>query len=92
MVGSNSIFDVIIAGGGANGLALAAAIKQAMREGASIAVVDPAAALAGEPNSPAHGRDRGRAAALVRTYRRLDGDRATSATDLVDGDHGRARA
>jgi 2-octaprenyl-6-methoxyphenol hydroxylase len=37
----NSIFDVVIAGGGANGLALAAAIKQAMREGASIAVVDP---------------------------------------------------
>ena len=49
MLGSNSIFDVIIAGGGANGLALAAAIKQAMREGASIAVVDPAAALAGGP-------------------------------------------
>jgi 2-octaprenyl-6-methoxyphenol hydroxylase len=38
----NSIFDVVIAGGGANGLALAAAIKQAMREGASIAIVDPA--------------------------------------------------
>jgi len=49
VLGSNSIFDVIIAGGGANGLALAAAIKQAMREGASIAVVDPAAALAGGP-------------------------------------------
>ncbi|MGH6796824.1 MAG: FAD-dependent monooxygenase, partial [Roseiarcus sp.] len=37
------IFDVIIAGGGASGLALAAAIKQAMRNGVSIAVVDPAA-------------------------------------------------
>src|ERR1700761_916641 len=36
-------FDVVIAGGGATGLALAAAIKQAMQEGASIAVVDPAA-------------------------------------------------
>ena len=35
------IFDVVIAGGGASGLALAAAIKQAMREGASVAVVDP---------------------------------------------------
>jgi 2-octaprenyl-6-methoxyphenol hydroxylase len=40
------IFDVVIAGGGASGLALAAAIKQAMRQGASIAVVDPAAPAA----------------------------------------------
>jgi 2-octaprenyl-6-methoxyphenol hydroxylase len=40
------IFDVVIAGGGANGLALAAAIKQATRQGASVAVVDPAAAPA----------------------------------------------
>ena len=40
------IFDVVIAGGGANGLALAAAIKQAMQEGASVAVVDPAPATA----------------------------------------------
>jgi 2-octaprenyl-6-methoxyphenol hydroxylase len=37
------IFDVVIAGGGASGLALAAAIKQAMGQGASVAVVDPAA-------------------------------------------------
>ena len=36
------IFDVVIAGGGASGLALAAAIKQAMGQGASVAVVDPA--------------------------------------------------
>ena len=36
------VFDVVIAGGGASGLALAAAIKQAMRQGASVAVVDPA--------------------------------------------------
>src|SRR5690348_321807 len=36
------LFDIVIAGGGASGLALAAAIRQAMREGASIAVVDPA--------------------------------------------------
>jgi 2-octaprenyl-6-methoxyphenol hydroxylase len=40
------IFDVVIAGGGASGLALAAAIKQAMGQGASIAVVDPGAAAA----------------------------------------------
>ncbi len=40
------IFDVVIAGGGANGLALAAAIKQAMQEGASVAIVDPAAPAA----------------------------------------------
>jgi 2-octaprenyl-6-methoxyphenol hydroxylase len=44
--GPNTIFDVVIAGAGANGLALAAAIKQAMQEGASIAVVDPAAPAA----------------------------------------------
>jgi 2-octaprenyl-6-methoxyphenol hydroxylase len=36
------IFDVVVAGGGPSGLAFAAAIKQAMREGASVAVVDPA--------------------------------------------------
>jgi 2-octaprenyl-6-methoxyphenol hydroxylase len=36
------VFDVVIAGGGASGLALAAAIKQALRGGAAIAVVDPA--------------------------------------------------
>src|SRR5580704_1109819 len=40
------IFDVVIAGGGASGLALAAAIKQAMRAGASVAVVDPASPAA----------------------------------------------
>jgi 2-octaprenyl-6-methoxyphenol hydroxylase len=40
--GPHSIFDVVIAGGGVSGLALAAAIKRAMRDGASIAVVDPA--------------------------------------------------
>ncbi|MBV9907453.1 MAG: FAD-dependent monooxygenase, partial [Hyphomicrobiales bacterium] len=43
------IFDVVVAGGGANGLALAAAVKQAMGQGASIAVVDPAAPSAGGP-------------------------------------------
>ena len=40
------IFDVVIAGGGASGLALAAAIKQAMGQGTSIAVVDPGAPAA----------------------------------------------
>lgn len=37
------IFDVVIAGGGPSGLAFAASIKQAMGEGVSVAVVDPAA-------------------------------------------------
>jgi 2-octaprenyl-6-methoxyphenol hydroxylase len=41
-----SVFDIVIAGGGASGLALAAAVKQAMGEGASIAVVDPAPSTA----------------------------------------------
>jgi len=35
------VFDVAIAGAGPSGLALAAAIKQAMEKGASVAVVDP---------------------------------------------------
>ena len=39
---SGPIFDVVIAGAGASGLALAAAVKQAMRSGVSISVVDPA--------------------------------------------------
>jgi 2-octaprenyl-6-methoxyphenol hydroxylase len=43
------IFDVVIAGGGASGLALAAAIKQAMGQGASVAVVDPVAPSVGSP-------------------------------------------
>ncbi len=37
-----SLFDIVVAGAGPSGLALAAAIKQAMRQGVSIAVVDPA--------------------------------------------------
>ena len=45
------VFDAVIAGGGASGLALAAAIKQAMREGASVALVDPGAP-AGPSASP----------------------------------------
>jgi 2-octaprenyl-6-methoxyphenol hydroxylase len=43
VIASTPIFDVVIAGAGASGLALAAAIKQAMRKGASVAVVDPGA-------------------------------------------------
>jgi 2-octaprenyl-6-methoxyphenol hydroxylase len=37
------IFDIVVAGAGASGLALAAAVKQAMGSGVSIAVVDPGA-------------------------------------------------
>ena len=51
MADSVSIFDVVIAGGGASGLALAAAIKQALGAGAAIAVVDPAPAPSRETGS-----------------------------------------
>ena len=68
------VFDVVIAGGGASGLALAAAIKQAMGQGASVAVVDPASADRAKRKPFAHGRDRRRAAAPARTCRRLGGD------------------
>jgi 2-octaprenyl-6-methoxyphenol hydroxylase len=47
---TNAIHDVVIAGGGPSGLALAASIKQAMGEGVCIAVVDPAPIAA----SPTH--------------------------------------
>jgi 2-octaprenyl-6-methoxyphenol hydroxylase len=40
--GPSPIFDLVIAGAGASGLALAAAVKQAIRSGVSIALVDPA--------------------------------------------------
>jgi 2-octaprenyl-6-methoxyphenol hydroxylase len=43
------LFDIVIAGAGASGLALAAAVKQAMGEGVSIAIFDPAAPSASEP-------------------------------------------
>ena len=36
------IFDLVIAGAGASGLTLAAAVKQAMGNGVSIAIIDPA--------------------------------------------------
>jgi len=46
VTGATSVFDIVIAGGGASGLALAAAVKRAMGQGASIAVVNPAASTA----------------------------------------------
>ena len=86
------VFDVVIAGGGASGLALAAAVKQAMRQGASVAVVDPA-----PPAAAGAARLRTVAIAdgprrLLDEYRRLGGDRAAGATDSLDGDHGRRGA
>jgi len=38
---SDPVYDVVIAGGAASGLALAAAVRQALGEGVAIAVVDP---------------------------------------------------
>ena len=46
------VFDIMIAGGAASGLALAAAAKQALGEGVAIAVVDPAPAPAPLPAHP----------------------------------------
>src|SRR5271165_2559254 len=43
------VFDIVIAGGAASGLALAAAVKQALGDGAAVAVVDPAPPLASRP-------------------------------------------
>jgi len=42
MAEPNPIFDLVIVGAGPSGLALAAAVKQAMRSGVTIALVDPA--------------------------------------------------
>jgi 2-octaprenyl-6-methoxyphenol hydroxylase len=58
------IFDLVIAGAGASGLALAAAVKQAMSGGVSIALVDPAP-------PPAAGAARLRAVAIADGPRRL---------------------
>jgi 2-octaprenyl-6-methoxyphenol hydroxylase len=58
------IFDVVIAGAGVSGLALAAAVKQAMGSGVSIALVDPAP-------PPAAGAPRLRAIAIADGPRRL---------------------
>jgi 2-octaprenyl-6-methoxyphenol hydroxylase len=43
------VFDIVIAGAGATGLSLAAAVKQALGVGASIAVVDPGGGAAPAP-------------------------------------------
>ena len=75
------IFDVVIAGAGASGLALAAAVKQALGSGVSIAVVDPAPSAGSRAAAAAaHGRDRRGAAAAPRAHRRLGGDRAEGAS------------
>ena len=42
MTESLPVFDLLIAGGAASGLALAAAVKQALGDGVAVAVVDPA--------------------------------------------------
>ena len=86
------IFDLVIAGAGASGLALAAAVKQAMAGGVSIALVDPASAAGGGRGAAARGCDRRRAAPPARAHRRLAGDRTKRATDPQDGDHGWADA
>jgi 2-octaprenyl-6-methoxyphenol hydroxylase len=50
VTGATSVFDLVIAGAGPSGLALAAAVKQAMGSGVSIALIDPAPApAAGAP-------------------------------------------
>ncbi len=49
MTRSDPIFDVVVAGGAVSGLALAAALKQALGDGVKVAVVDPAPARASRP-------------------------------------------
>ena len=50
MTESVPVFDLVVAGGAASGLALAAAVKQALGEGAAVALVDPAAPPAPRPS------------------------------------------
>ncbi len=50
MTESIPVFDLVVAGGAASGLALAAAVKQALGEGAAVALVDPAAPPAPRPS------------------------------------------
>ena len=64
MTAAAAVFDVVIAGGGVTGLALAAALKQAMGTGVSIAIVDPTPA-------PAPDAERLRAVAIAEGPRRL---------------------
>ena len=86
------VFDIVIAGAGASGLALAAAVKQAMGTGVSIALVDRA-------GPPGAGATPLRTVAIAegpraphRAHRRLGGDRTEGASHPRDGDHGRGRA
>jgi 2-octaprenyl-6-methoxyphenol hydroxylase len=63
---TDPVFDLAIAGGAASGLALAAAIQQALGDGAAVAVVDPA------PPHAAHGaRPPIRTVAIAEGPRRL---------------------
>ena len=79
------IFDIVIAGAGVSGLALAAAVKNAIGGGVSIALVDPAPPPAARRAAAAHGCDRRRAAPPARAHRRLAGDRTERASDPHDG-------
>ena len=49
---SEPVFDVVIAGGGPAGLSVAAALKQALGTGISVALVEPAAAPAARDRPP----------------------------------------
>ncbi len=50
MTESVPVFDFVVAGGAASGLALAAAVKQALGDGATVALVDPAPPPAPRPS------------------------------------------
>ena len=52
MTESVPVFDVVIAGGAASGLALAAAVRRALGAGAAVAVVDPAPPPASDDDRP----------------------------------------
>ncbi len=65
MTESPPVFDVVIAGGAASGLALAAAVKRALGTGAAVAVVDPA------PSPSDAGRPALRTVAIAEGPRRL---------------------
>ncbi len=66
MTQSPPVFDVVIAGGAASGLALAAAVKRALGAGAAVAVVDPA-----PPPASGAGRSLLRTVAIAEGPRRL---------------------
>ena len=92
MTQSAPVYDVVIAGGAASGLALAAAVKRALGTGAVVAVVDPAP-------PPAFGADRPalRTVAIAEGPRRLldcvgaweaigSKAQAVLAMEIMDGD------